>query len=135
MQHALTEVGPDYDVVVLGAGAGGMSAAIFAAMEGARVLLVERTEYLGGTTSYSAATTWIPLTRHAQAIHRHQNIARRQACPVRGAAFVHLTELAVAAIASEPCIERRLGPLRSSTSFTPNGAYSLASGRSSVPRT
>ncbi|MBD8664346.1 FAD-dependent oxidoreductase [Rhizobium sp. CFBP 8752] len=68
MQHALTEVGPDYDVVVLGAGAGGMSAAIFAAIEGARVLLVERTEYLGGTTSYSAATTWIPLTRHAQAM-------------------------------------------------------------------
>ncbi|RYE61769.1 MAG: FAD-dependent oxidoreductase, partial [Oxalobacteraceae bacterium] len=68
MQHALTKVGPDYDVVVLGAGAGGMAAAIFAAMEGARVLLVERTEYLGGTTSYSAATTWIPLTRHAQAM-------------------------------------------------------------------
>lgn len=68
MRKALAEVGQTYDVVVLGAGAGGMSAAVFAALEGMRVLLVERTEYLGGTTAFSAATTWIPLTRHSRAI-------------------------------------------------------------------
>src|SRR3546814_7266853 len=45
-----------------------MAAAIFAARDGARVLLVERTEYLGGTTAYSAATTWIPLTRHSATV-------------------------------------------------------------------
>lgn len=68
MQQALANIGHSYDVAVLGAGAGGMSAAIFAALEGARVLLVERTEHLGGTTAYSAATTWIPLTHHARTV-------------------------------------------------------------------
>ncbi|OWW21620.1 FAD-dependent oxidoreductase [Noviherbaspirillum denitrificans] len=57
--------GETYDVVVVGAGGAGMSAALIAAIEGKKVLLVERTEYVGGTTALSAATTWIPCTRHA----------------------------------------------------------------------
>ncbi|MEO3999625.1 FAD-dependent oxidoreductase [Mesorhizobium sp. CAU 1732] len=68
MHRSLADVAKSYDVVVLGAGSGGMSAAVFAALEGAKVLLVERTEYLGGTSAWSAATTWIPLTRHSRAI-------------------------------------------------------------------
>jgi len=51
-----------YDVVVIGAGGAGMSAALFAAIDGAKVLLVERTEYVGGTTALSAGTSWIPMT-------------------------------------------------------------------------
>ncbi|WP_157017213.1 FAD-dependent oxidoreductase [Mesorhizobium xinjiangense] len=68
MHRVLADISKDYDVVVLGSGAGGMSAAVFAALDGARVLLVERTEYLGGTSAYSAATTWIPLTHHAATV-------------------------------------------------------------------
>jgi FAD binding domain len=60
--------GAAFDVVVLGAGAGGMAAAVFAALEGRSVLLVERTEYLGGTSSLSAATTWVPGTRLAATV-------------------------------------------------------------------
>ncbi|PHP66728.1 FAD-binding dehydrogenase [Zhengella mangrovi] len=60
--------GAAFDVAVLGAGAAGMAAAVFAAVDGARVLLVERTEHVGGTSAYSAATAWIPNTRHAEAI-------------------------------------------------------------------
>ncbi len=41
-----------FDLVVVGAGGAGMAAALFAAMEGASVLLVERTEYVGGTTAW-----------------------------------------------------------------------------------
>lgn len=62
--HDIDE-GAQYDLVVAGSGAGGMGAALFAAIEGKKVLLVERTEYLGGTSSLSAATTWVPNTRHA----------------------------------------------------------------------
>ncbi|WP_238363989.1 FAD-dependent oxidoreductase [Mesobacterium pallidum] len=57
-----------YDVVVVGAGAGGLAAAVFAALEGARVLLIESTEYVGGTTAYSAGTTWAPNTMLAASV-------------------------------------------------------------------
>ena len=43
----------DYDVVVVGGGGAGMSAAITAADEGARVLLVESEGALGGSTALS----------------------------------------------------------------------------------
>ena len=39
-----------FDVVVLGAGGAGMSAALFAAIGGAKVLLIESTAQVGGTT-------------------------------------------------------------------------------------
>jgi succinate dehydrogenase/fumarate reductase flavoprotein subunit len=68
MHRTLAEAGQTYDVVVLGAGAGGLSAAIFAALEGASVLLVERCAHLGGTSAFSAGTTWIPLSRHSTAM-------------------------------------------------------------------
>jgi succinate dehydrogenase/fumarate reductase flavoprotein subunit len=49
-----------YDVVVIGAGAGGMTAAAVAAAEGLSVLLIEKTEFVGGTTSWSGGMVWIP---------------------------------------------------------------------------
>jgi len=58
-----------YDVVVVGAGGAGMSAALCAAIAGARVLLVERTEFVGGTTALSGGTTWIPGTHHSAAVN------------------------------------------------------------------
>ena len=57
-----------FDVVVIGAGSGGMAAAVFAAIAGKKVLLVERTEFLGGTSALSAATTWVPNNAHASEV-------------------------------------------------------------------
>lgn len=71
----------DWDVVVLGGGAAGMAAAVFAALDGARTLLIERSEYLGGTSALSAGTVWIPNTRHAGA-------GGNQDSPERAAAFL-----------------------------------------------
>ena len=68
--------GETYDVVVLGAGGAGMSAALYAAIDGARVLLVESTKYVGGTTAYSAATTWIPGTHLAPTVNPDDSIDR-----------------------------------------------------------
>lgn len=42
-----------YDVIVIGAGAGGMTAAAVAAAEGLRVLVIEKTAFVGGTTAWS----------------------------------------------------------------------------------
>jgi succinate dehydrogenase/fumarate reductase flavoprotein subunit len=50
-----------YDVVVIGAGAGGMTAAAVAASEGLRVLVIEKTEFVGGTTAWSGGMVWIPV--------------------------------------------------------------------------
>ncbi|MBR9883328.1 MAG: FAD-dependent oxidoreductase [Oceanospirillales bacterium] len=58
--------GTEYDLIVVGAGAAGMAAALFGALEGARVLLVERTPYVGGTSALSGGTTWVPLSQYAQ---------------------------------------------------------------------
>lgn len=63
-----------YDVIVIGAGGAGMAAALFAAIEGKRVLLVERTEYVGGTTALSGATTWVPNTRHSPKVLESDSI-------------------------------------------------------------
>jgi succinate dehydrogenase/fumarate reductase flavoprotein subunit len=60
--------GKSFDVVVVGAGAAGMAAALFATLEGARVLLVEHTSQVGGTSALSAGTLWIPGTRHASSV-------------------------------------------------------------------
>jgi hypothetical protein len=49
-----------FDAVVLGAGAAGMTFTIVAAQEGLRVLLIEKTAQVGGTTSRAAGTAWIP---------------------------------------------------------------------------
>src|SRR5260370_2977602 len=50
-----------YDVVVIGAAAGGMTAAAVAAAEGLSVLLIEKTEFVGGTTAWSGGMVWIPV--------------------------------------------------------------------------
>lgn len=57
-----------YDLAVLGAGAAGLACAATAARLGCRVLLVERTAHVGGTSAYSAGTLWVPNTRHAEAL-------------------------------------------------------------------
>ncbi|MDM0066852.1 FAD-dependent oxidoreductase [Variovorax sp. J31P207] len=54
----------DADLVVVGAGAGGMTAALVAALEGLRVILCEASDQVGGTTSTSAGTLWVPGNPH-----------------------------------------------------------------------
>jgi 3-oxosteroid 1-dehydrogenase len=51
--------GDQYDVIVVGSGAG-LIGAYAAAARGLRTLVIEKTEYLGGTTSYSGAGIWLP---------------------------------------------------------------------------
>jgi succinate dehydrogenase/fumarate reductase flavoprotein subunit len=50
----------DVDVLVIGSGAGGLSAAVTAADAGLRVLIAERAEVLGGSSAWSGGWMWIP---------------------------------------------------------------------------
>jgi len=52
------------DVVVVGSGAAGLSAALAAAVDGADVIVLEKSHWLGGTTAMSAAGTWVPVNHH-----------------------------------------------------------------------
>lgn len=49
-----------YDLVVLGAGAAGLTAAIVSAIEGKRTLLIEKSDQIGGTSALSSGSAWIP---------------------------------------------------------------------------
>lgn len=50
----------DFDVVVVGSGSSGMTAAVVSARLGLKVLLVEKTEYFGGISALSGGGCWIP---------------------------------------------------------------------------
>ncbi|MGQ7248747.1 FAD-dependent oxidoreductase [Halomonas sp. V046] len=51
------------DLLVIGAGAGGMTSALIAALDGLDVALMEKTGQVGGITATSGGTLWIPGTR------------------------------------------------------------------------
>ncbi|WP_024520462.1 FAD-dependent oxidoreductase [Bradyrhizobium sp. Tv2a-2] len=55
------------DLLVVGAGAAGMTAALVAALEGLRVILCEKSDTVGGTTATSAGSVWIPGSRQSEA--------------------------------------------------------------------
>src|ERR1044072_7425 len=55
------------DVLVIGSGASGMSAAVTAAAHGLDVLVIEKEPKFGGTTARSGGWLWIPGTSLAKA--------------------------------------------------------------------
>ncbi|RYY97968.1 MAG: FAD-dependent oxidoreductase, partial [Comamonadaceae bacterium] len=56
----------EVDLLVIGAGAGGMTTALVAALEGLQALVVEKSAHVGGTMSTSAGTIWIPGNRQSR---------------------------------------------------------------------
>lgn len=66
----------EVDLLVLGAGAGGMTAALSAAILGLDVLLVEKAETVGGTTARSAGSVWVPNSRNCKTGDSRENALR-----------------------------------------------------------
>ncbi len=56
----------EVDLLVIGAGAGGMAAALAASLQGLDVLICEKDAQVGGTTATSAGTLWIPGNRQSR---------------------------------------------------------------------
>jgi 3-oxosteroid 1-dehydrogenase len=54
----------EVDFVVLGTGASGLTGAVAAAAQGASVRVLEKTEFVGGTSAISGGGFWIPLNHH-----------------------------------------------------------------------
>ena len=57
-QQSLDQI---YDLIVVGSGAGGLSAAITAKLHGLEVLVIEKEAQFGGTTARSGGWLWIPM--------------------------------------------------------------------------
>ena len=54
------------DLLVIGAGAAGMTAAVVGALEGLKVVLCEKSDVVGGTSAFSAGSVWIPGSSQAR---------------------------------------------------------------------
>jgi succinate dehydrogenase/fumarate reductase flavoprotein subunit len=67
----------EVDLIVLGAGAGGMTAALTASLLGLEVELLEKAEVVGGTTAISAGSVWVPNSDHSPAGVDSVELARR----------------------------------------------------------
>lgn len=68
-----------YDFICIGSGAAGLMAALRAADAGAKVLVVEATNLLGGTTAFSGANLWVPFNRWARKGNDPDTRARAEA--------------------------------------------------------
>jgi hypothetical protein len=88
----------DWDMVVVGAGCAGMATALFASLEGLRVIVLERSQWVGGTSALAAGALWIPNTHLAEGSgDTPQKVARylEQACPDVGSQALRTRFLAL----------------------------------------
>jgi 3-oxosteroid 1-dehydrogenase len=56
----MTAEEPEFDLVVVGSGAAGLTAALTAACNGLSAVVLEKTEYFGGSTARSGGGVWLP---------------------------------------------------------------------------
>ncbi|NGM47104.1 FAD-dependent oxidoreductase [Rhodobacter sp. SGA-6-6] len=66
------------DVLIIGAGAGGLTAAVTAAHAGLKVVVVEKSAWFGGSTALSGGWIWIPCNPVAEAEGHDDDPARAE---------------------------------------------------------
>jgi len=127
----------EFDVIVLGAGAGGLAAACVAAAEGLETLLVEKSEFVGGTTAISGGMIWVPANSRMHAAGIEDSIERARAyldgvAPLRRDGAVREAFLARGPKALddlEACTELRLQPVTNYPDYYPDAPGATLGGR------
>jgi len=126
-----------HDIIVVGAGAAGLSAACTAAALGKRVLLLEHSERIGGTTAISGGMVWIPdnhkmkeagLSDSAQAAREYlQQTVPGSTEDRRMANFLSRGDEAIRFLEARTSL--RLQPVRRYPDYYPERAGATAGGR------
>ena len=127
----------EFDVIVLGAGAGGMTAAAVAAAEHMRVLLLEKAPVIGGTTAISGGMVWIPNNPKMAAVGRTDSRADAETYlastvpgatddPLRAAFLDHANE-AIAYLEANTSV--RLRPVQTYPDYYPDLPGATLGGR------
>jgi succinate dehydrogenase/fumarate reductase flavoprotein subunit len=130
------------DFLVIGAGAGGMSAALAAAIEGLDVVVCESTTQVGGTAATSAGTIWIPGNRQSLQAGFEDNADAARTYMDGLVAGTHGALLRDAYLATGPDVVDWFA-LHSEVKFDPSGKHpdyrdavgAAVSGRALAPRT
>ncbi len=110
-----------YDIVIVGGGTGGVSAAIQAARQGTRVAIVEPTDWLGGQMSAAGVSTMDEgYSRSGVIIERSSGIYREFTQKViskyNGLAYMHKCYWAADSLCIEPSVAKNvLGEMVTST--------------------
>ena len=62
-----------FDLIILGGGCAGLATALFASLRGLKPIVLESTEFVGGTSALSAGAIWIPGTDEGRAVNPDDN--------------------------------------------------------------
>ena len=65
----------NFDLIVVGSGAAGLTCAITAKKRGLDVVVLEKEPVFGGTTALSGGVLWVPLNAHGQKQNAQDNAA------------------------------------------------------------
>ncbi|WP_250502413.1 FAD-dependent oxidoreductase [Caballeronia sp. AZ7_KS35] len=133
----------NYDLIVIGAGAAGLAAASAGATLGTRVLLVESTSRVGGTTAISGGMVWIPANHKmrpagiddsAEASRRYvEQTVPDAAHDARMRAFLDLGDTAIRYLEAHTSL--KLQPVKRYPDYYPDLPGATAGGRVLEPVT
>jgi len=110
------------DLVVIGAGAAGMTTALVAALEGLKPLVLEKSTQVGGTAATSAGTIWIPGNRQSRQAGYHDSAEAAATYMDRLIGAPDTTGLRTAYLATGPDAVDYLRA-RSDVHFVPSGKH------------
>lgn len=132
----------EFDVLVVGTGASGMSAAVTASHHGLKVLVVEKAPVYGGTTARSGGWLWVPGTKlaTAQGLHEPPGAARAYLQHEAGShfdaarvdAFIENGPKAIDFFTSKTCVQFDMPPVF--PDYHAEAPGGLPGGRSMVTR-